>query len=195
MRNVRSGTKLLHPLEILEHVDVRARMHIADLGCGALGHFVFPAAELVGSKGVVYAVDILRDALEMIDRRAEQQGFSQVRTVWSDIDVYGGTHIPEGSVDMVLLVNNLFLSQNPEALAKEIARLTKRGGKVVVIDWKTTVTPVGPPIERRVSKEEARSFMTIPEFEPFDSFEAGPCHYGLVFQRTDTAAKKARTKR
>lgn len=173
---------------------MRARMHVADFGCGSLGHFVFPAAQFVGSKGIVYAVDILRDALNMIERRASQLGFPQVRTVWSDIDIYGGTNIPDGSIDILLLVNNLFLSQDRESLAKEMARLVKRGGKVLIVDWKTTATPIGPPIERRISKEETRSLMTIPEFEPQDSFEAGPCHYGLVFRRADTPLQKLRTR-
>jgi ubiquinone/menaquinone biosynthesis C-methylase UbiE len=180
-----TGTELIDPARVLEHVDIRERMHVADLGCGALGHFVFPAARLVGPKGVVYAVDIQRDALDFVMRRAKEAKLDNIKPVWSDIDVYKAARIPDGELDITLLVNNLFLSQNRENLAKEIARLTKRGGKVVVIDWKMTATPIGPPLEKRVSKDEAKKMMSDKAFELVEEFEAGNAHYGLLFKRTD----------
>lgn len=181
----RSGTELINPFKVLERVGIRERMNVADLGCGALGHFVFPAAQLVGPKGHVYAVDIVRDVLEMVSRKAKEDRFDNVTGVWSDIDVYRATRIPEGELDLTLLVNNLFLSQNRPHLVKEMARLTKRGGRVVIIEWKTTATPLGPPSDRRITKEEATALMRIPEFSLMEEFEAGPHHYGLLFQRTD----------
>lgn len=186
------GTALLHPIDLLERTGIRERMHVADLGCGALGHFIFPAAQMVGPKGMVYGVDILRDILEIVARRASERGLAQVRPLWADIDVYGSIKIPASSLDVVLLVNNLFLSQSPESLAAEIARLTKKGGNVLVVDWKTTATPVGPPVERRIAKQDARALFETPAFTLKDSFEAGPSHYGLLFQRTDAKAARPR---
>lgn len=183
----RSGTELINPFKVLERVGIRERMHVADLGCGALGHFVFPAAQLVGPKGRVYAVDILRDVLAMVERRASEERFENVTGVWSDIDVYRATRIPNEELDLTLLVNNLFLSQNRPNLVKEMARLTKRGGRAVVIEWKTTSTPLGPPADKRISKTDAGATFRIPEFALLEEFDAGPHHYGLLFQRTDAA--------
>ena len=183
----RSGTELINPFKVLERVGIRERMRVADLGCGSLGHFVFPAAQLVGPKGHVYAVDILRDVLDMVARHAAEGKFENVECIWSDIDVYRATRIPDGELDLTLLVNNLFLSQNRPNLVKEMARLTKRGGKAVVIEWKTTSTPIGPPSDRRITKEEAVATFRVPEFTLLEEFEAGPHHYGLLFQRTDQA--------
>ncbi len=187
-----NGTALLHPADLLERTGIRERMHVADLGCGALGHFVFPAAQMVGSKGVVYAVDILRDVLDILGRHAAEKGMTQIQPLWSDIDVWNGTKIPAGSLDVTLLVNNLFLSQAPETLVAEIARLTKKGGKVLVVDWRTTATPIGPPVERRITKQDARALFETPAFTLKDSFEAGPSHYGLLFQRTDAKVARPR---
>jgi ubiquinone/menaquinone biosynthesis C-methylase UbiE len=180
-----SGTELIDPTRVLEQVGIRERMHVADLGCGALGHFVFPAARLVGPKGVVYAVDIQRGALDLVGKRAKEAGIGNVMPVWSDIDVYQAARIPDGELDITLLVNNLFLSQNKPNLVKEMGRLTKRGGKAVIIDWKMTATPIGPPLEQRVPKEDAIKIMAGKEFSLIEEFEAGKSHYGLLFQRTD----------
>ncbi len=84
-------------------------------------------------------------------------------------------------------MNNLFLSQNRPNLVKEMARLTKKGGRAVIIEWKTIATPIGPPVDERVPKEDAVKLMTIPEFSFIEEFEAGESHYGLLFQRTDAA--------
>lgn len=184
---LRSGTEMINPFKALERVGIRERMRVADLGCGALGHFVFPAAQLVGPKGVVYAVDIQRDVLDIVGRRAKEERLLNILPVWSDIDVYRATRIPDGELDLTLLVNNLFLSQNRAVLVKEMARLTKKGGKAVIVEWKTIATPIGPPVEQRVAKEEAVQLMDIPEFSFLEEFEAGNSHYGLIFQRTDAA--------
>ncbi len=182
---LRSGTELVNPFKVLERAGIRERMHVADLGCGALGHFVFPAAQLVGPKGTVYAVDIQRDALDLVGRRAKEERFENVRPVWSDIDVYRATRIPDGELDLTLLVNNLFLSQNRPNLVKEMARLTKKGGRAVIVEWKSVATPIGPPVNQRISREEAAEIMDIPEFSLLGEFDAGHSHYGLLFKRTD----------
>ncbi|MBI4138553.1 methyltransferase domain-containing protein [Candidatus Uhrbacteria bacterium] len=182
---VRSGTELINPFKLLERVGIRAGHSVADLGCGALGHFVFPAAQLVGGTGMVYAVDIQRSVLEQIEKTSKQEQMMNVKTVWSDIDVPGATRIPDASLDLTLLINNLYLSQNRPQVVREMARLTRPGGRAVVVEWKTIATPIGPPPTQRVDKEEAKKIMASPSFTFLDEFEAGPYHYGLLYQRTE----------
>lgn len=180
----RSGTELINPFKLLERVGIRAGQRVADLGCGALGHFVFPAAQLVGAEGVVYAVDIQRVVLEQVEKTAKQEQIFNIKCVWSDIDVLGATRIDEGSLDLTLLINNLYLSQNRPSLVKEIARLTASGQRVVIVEWKTSATPIGPPVHQRLDREEARKLVASPWLLFEDEFEAGPCHYGLIYRRT-----------
>ncbi len=186
---LRSGSELINPFRVLERAGIHERMRVADLGCGAIGHFVFPAAQLVGPKGTVYAVDILKDALVILERRAKEDQYTNIEYVWSDIDVYRAAHIPEAGVDLTLLVNNIFLSENRPHLVKEMARLTKKGGRAVVIDWKRQATAIGPPTDQRLSVQDVKDLFDIPEFRFEDEFDAGKAHYALVFKRTDTALK------
>lgn len=181
---LRTGSQLINPFRVLEHVGIRERMHVADLGCGALGHYVFPAAQLVGPKGIVYAVDILQDALEILERRAREDQYGNIKYVWSDIEVVGATHIPQ-AVDLSLLTNTLWHLQDREAVVAEMARITKRGGHALVIDWKPTATGIGPPGDRRLSASEVRKLFEKGSFELVEEFEAGKAHYGLLFKRLD----------
>ncbi|MCX6779720.1 MAG: hypothetical protein NT034_00885 [Candidatus Magasanikbacteria bacterium] len=61
-----SGTALIDPFEIFQKVGLSSGMRVADMGCGRTGHFVLPAARVVGEKGLVYAVDILKDVLQSL---------------------------------------------------------------------------------------------------------------------------------
>lgn len=183
---VRSGTELINPFKLLERIGIRGGQRVADLGCGSLGHFVFPAAQLVGGAGAVYAVDIQQSVLEHIVKLAKEQQFWNVYPVWADIDVFGATHIDPGSLDLTLLVNNLFLSRNRSALVREMARLTRPGGRILVVEWKTSASPIGPPADKRLGVAEAKKILTSPLLTFSEEIEAGPYHYGLVYLRTQT---------
>ncbi len=182
---IRSGTELINPFKLLERVGVREGNRVADLGCGALGHFVFPAAQLVGGTGAVFAVDIQKSVLKQIEKGAKDQQFWNITPVWSDIEVFRATHIDEGTLDLTLLVNNLFLAQNREQLIREMARLTRPGGRIVVVEWKPTKSPIGPSPENRMSKEEAKREMKSSLLDFHDEFDAGEFHYGLIYLRND----------
>lgn len=181
----RSGTELINPFKLLERVGIRAGYRVADLGCGALGHLVFPAAQLVGPQGRVFAVDIQRRVLEQIEAVARAEQIFNIQTVWSDIDVYGATRIEDASLDLTLLVNNLYLSQNRPALLREMARLTRPHGRIVVAEWKTIATPIGPPTDQRIDAEESKKTLESPLLSLREEFEAGPYHYSLVYERTE----------
>jgi ubiquinone/menaquinone biosynthesis C-methylase UbiE len=186
---LRSGSDLLNPFRVLERAGVRERMHVADFGCGAIGHFVFPSAQLVGPKGSVYAVDILKDALDMLERRSREDQYTNIHPVWSDIEVYRATHIPDHTIDLALLVNVLFLVQRPIHVVAEISRLVKKGGKALVIDWKPVATAIGPDVSRRLSGEQIVHYFEQECFELIETFDAGRAHQALIFRRTDAASK------
>lgn len=182
-----SGTELIDPFKVLEWAGLQSGWHVADLGCGSLGHFVFPAAQMVGGSGRVYAVDIQKIVLQTIERIAKQNQHWNVIPVWSDIDVPHAAQIPSGSLDLTLLANNLFFSSNRAGFAEEATRLTKPGGCVIVIEWQKEQTPIGPAIEHRLDMDESRTVFARPELRLLGSFDAGDHHYALLFERESSS--------
>lgn len=178
-----SGNELINPFKVLERVGIQLGWQVADLGCGSLGHFVFPAAQLVGGEGRVYAVDIQKMVLQSIETIAKTQQYWNVQTVWSDIEVPHATHIPSASLDLTIVANNLYLSRHREGLVQEALRLTKPGGRILVIEWKAESTVIGPALEHRLSEDDARSYFAHDGLFLQDAFEAGDCHYALVYRR------------
>ena len=95
---VSGGNELLDPMEILGRLGVTTGSIVADLGCGGAGHFVIPAAKLVGHKTNVYAVDIQKIVLASVASIGRLEGISNIKTVWSDIERLGATIVNLGIV-------------------------------------------------------------------------------------------------
>lgn len=178
-----TGTQLIDPVKVLEAGRIHEGQTVADFGCGALGHLVFPAARMVGAGGTVYAVDIMKSVLQSIESRKEIEGTPQVKAVWGDIERPRGLKIPDGSVNLTLVVNNLFLAKDKMGVGREAWRVLKSFGVLVVVDWKSTKTPFGPSVGERVEKEQAKILMLTAGFRFVNEFEPGPYHYGLVFEK------------
>ena len=180
---ISGGNSLLDPYYILEEIGLGAGMRIADFGCGAAGHFVIPAGKIIGKNGVSYAVDLLKPVLSAVKSRARFEGINNVEAVWSNLEIYGATKIKEGSLDFVLLANTLFQIKKNEEMFKEAIRLVKNNGKIAVVEWKLIVSPLGPPAEKRLSKDFVRGLAKKYGLKEVKEFKAGPYHYGLVFEK------------
>lgn len=178
-----SGNELINPFKALERAGIQEGDTVADLGCGALGHFVFPAAQMVGGNGRVFAVDIDKNALKAVDRAAKQDQYWNITPVWSDIEVVRAARIRDASCRLVIVANNLYLSGNRAGLVAEAMRLTAPGGVILMIEWQACRTAIGPAPENRMAPVEAKRYFADPELELVDEFDAGDCHYALVYRK------------
>lgn len=172
----------VEPEKIVESLDIYAGMKVADFGVGS-GRYTLALARAVGEKGRVYAVDIQKELLQKIDREAGRQGFENVEILWGDMEKAGGTKLPDGLLDAVLLSNVLFQLEQRDTVAKEIARVLKPGGRAVIIDWSGSYGHLGPRPEDVVSADSARELFEGSGFAFEKEIPAGRYHYGLVFKK------------
>lgn len=175
-----SGNQLIDPHLLFERAHVRSGMHIADLGCGRTGHVVFPAATIIGEHGVIYAVDIMKDVLQNINKRAKMEGLVNIHTVWSDIERLGCTAIPTGSLDVAFFVNSLFHAERPDSMLDEANRLLKDKARLVVVDWKRSGLPFGPREDQLVDFDRVKKWAEARQYATQDEFDMGLYHLGLV---------------
>lgn len=183
MAKVSSGNALLDVNLILSKLNLKEKDIVADFGCGTTGFFVFPIAKLVGKNGVVYAVDILKMALDNIKRKARHENALCVQPIWSDLEVFGATKIESGSVDVGLLINTLYLTEKKLEILRESTRMIKQGSRLIVIEWKDVSIPFGPQPEERIAKEKVVQFAKKQGLALEEEFEAGEYHYGLIFTK------------
>jgi len=168
---------------ILSKMSITERQRVAELGCGNFGFFVFPLARLVGRQGRVYAVDILKATLDEIKSKSGKENLPQIETIWSNLEIFKATKIETNSLDSALIVNVLHQSNKKSEMIRESTRLLKRGGKLLIIEWKKSDIPFGPSPDQRVSLEDLKSAVLRLGLAVTEEFEAGPYHYGLILSK------------
>lgn len=179
------GSQLLNAFDILEkELGIGTGMTYAALGVGSSAHFVLPAAKIVGTEGRVYAIDIMKGVLESAANRAGEEGLTNIVTVWSDLEIYGGAkEIADHSVDCASMINLLYMTRQDEHVFNEANRMLKSKGRVVVIDWIPGETPFGPPAAQRTSLDNVRKMAKVVQWKETHTFQPSPYHFGVAFER------------
>ena len=177
------GDALLDARYLLRATGVKPGMHVTDFGVGRTGHIVFPAARLVGEHGHVYGVDILKEALRMLEGRRRQYLVHNLDFIQADIEE-GNLPIPANSLDRIFLVHMLGVAQRHDDIAREVYRLLKPQGRVVIIDWhEDTGHPVAPQSSFRISPQAVDRCFTRQGCDPCDGFLPSPWHWGRMYRK------------
>ncbi len=165
------------PAELWRRVGLKEGDIVVDVGAGS-GFFAFPAATVVGPKGRVYAVDVSEELVKLVREKTDTGKIHNVEPVLST-----PKHIPiEDAIADVVILANVFHGIPPKSV-QEAVRLLRPGGRLIDVDWKKEETPEGPPIQHRLAIPEATAALRSHGLVRIDSFELGPSHYVLVFER------------
>lgn len=170
----------LRPEEIIRQLNIRKEMVIADFGCGA-GYFTIPLAR-IAEQGKVYALDVLDTALESVQSKAKLEGLFNIETQRCNLENIGGSKIEDNSLDIAWLANILFQSSKKTDIIKETTRVLKKGGQMIIIDWKAN-QPMGPPEKIVVSPEEIKKIANNQGLSFKKSFPVDKYHWGMVFEK------------
>lgn len=118
-----SGTSLVSKLGVTKN------LHILDLGCGD-GNTAIPEARLGAH---VLGVDIARNLIEAGNVRAKVEGLVNCKFMEGDAsDLYA---LEYKSFDLVVSIFGAMFAPKPFDVAKEMVRVTRPGGKIVMGNW------------------------------------------------------------
>jgi ubiquinone/menaquinone biosynthesis C-methylase UbiE len=145
----------LPPQPILETGHIRPGEIVVDLGAGT-GFWTESLSALVGEHGRVYAVDVEPVMLDELRTLVRERNLHNVEVVASE---EYATPLEDGIADLVVIALVLHEPDDPMAFLREVVRLLKPDGRVLVIDWQDQPTEHGPPVEIRISAEEARALL------------------------------------
>jgi len=178
-----SGNELVDPYVLFQKAHLSPRMHIADFGCGKTGHIVFPAAVQIGDHGIVYAVDILKDVLELVQKRAKSDNLLNIHTVWADIERGDNIAIPKNSLDIAFLVNVLMHMHEREQVLQGVLQFLKPKGRCVIVDWAKKGLPFCPQDGQFVDFEAIARWARGQGIAVQETFPMGRYHRGLVLYK------------
>jgi len=118
-----SGEALVRGLGITKGLEV------LDLGCGD-GTTALPAARL-GAE--VLGVDIATNLVEAGNRRARAEGLANCR--FQQGDATNLSALPDRAFDLVVSIFGAMFAPKPFDVAKEMVRVTRPGGRIVMGNW------------------------------------------------------------
>lgn len=160
--------------EILGRIPLEPSMKVADLGCGT-GYFALPLAKAVGPQGKVYAVDVSEKLLGMLQEKISLHGPANIELIKAEAE---STGILTGSLDLVFMANVWHEFEDHVRLMKEVGRILKKAGLLVILDWRPdVVTPPGPPADERIPSGTVVEEVQKAGFRVTDQVNTGRFHY------------------
>ncbi len=115
---------------VMDLLGIGTGSRVADIGA-ASGWFTVRAARRVGESGKVYAIEINRDYLAHIRRRAIDEKLPNIVTILGRAD---DPLLPPKSIDAVLLLKTYHEIAQPIALMRKVHSALRPGGRVGIID-------------------------------------------------------------
>ncbi len=152
------------PNAVLESLKILPGTCVADLGAGG-GYFTFRLAEAVGPRGKVYAVDIDREALDVIAQHSREKGIDNVEVVQA---AENDPRLPHRNIDLIFTCNTIHHLRNRIAYFQNMARSIRPGGRIAIIDY----TPTGFAwlFGHGTAKETIRKEMEVTGYRLIDDF-------------------------
>src|SRR6476619_5700216 len=114
---------------LVQLLGITKGLKVLDLGCGD-GTTAVPEAKLGAD---VLGIDIARNLVEAGNKRAAEHGLTNLK--FQEGDATNLQPLPDGEFDVVMSIFGAMFAPKPFEVAKEMVRVTKPGGRIVMGNW------------------------------------------------------------
>jgi precorrin-6B methylase 2 len=151
---------------------------VADVGAGS-GYYTVRLARRVGPTGKVYATDIQREMLALIERRIKKDDIRNVELV---LGTEADPGLPDGALDLILMVDVYHELSRPQAMLDKLKASLKPEGRLVLIEFRKEDQTVPIRFEHKMSVAEARQELDADGFVLQETIDVLPWQHILVFR-------------
>src|SRR4051812_5468695 len=140
------------PDVMLDALKIAAGATVADVGAG-VGYTSLKLARRVGPTGTVYATDVQPEMLRMLGDNARAAGVKQIKPVRCTAT---DPKLPEGQLDLILMVDVYHECSDPEATLKGLRKALKPGGRLVLVEFRGEDPKVQIKPEHKMTLSQVR---------------------------------------
>src|SRR5215470_2488616 len=115
--------------ELVQRLGITKGLKVLDLGSGD-GTTALPEAKLGAD---VLGVDIAQNLVEAGNKRAVEKGLNNLK--FQEGDASNLEQLPDKSFDLVVTIFGAMFAPKPFDVAKEMVRVTRPGGRIVMGNW------------------------------------------------------------
>lgn len=166
---------------LLRALGVRPGQVVCDLGCGN-GFHSLQLAQMVGPTGRILAVDIQRQMLAMLARRASRAGITNVERILGTV---ADPKLPPASCDLILLVDVYHEISYPELVLGRLHRALRPGGRLVLVEFRAEDPAVPIKEEHKMSKQQILAEIPPNGFDLVEEFDELPWQHVMFFVRAE----------
>ncbi|MCC7485892.1 MAG: methyltransferase domain-containing protein [Burkholderiales bacterium] len=168
---------------VLEALDVKPGMTIADIGAGT-GYYARRLARRAGSKGTVYAVELQPEMMKLLEKHLSLHRATNVTTV---LGTATDPRLPPSSLDLAVMVDVYHEFEFPHEMLAAIVRAVKPGGRIAFVEYRADDPAV--PVKRlhTTSEEQVRREAAAHPLLWVRTVRALPWQHVIVFRRSEAA--------
>ncbi|MDZ7373029.1 MAG: class I SAM-dependent methyltransferase [candidate division KSB1 bacterium] len=163
----------IEPASLLAWAGLRTGAAVLDLGCGT-GFFARAAAQYLGGRGIVIGADVSRPMLQKAREASRGNG------VWLVQIGEGSLPIATHSIDLAILGFVLHEVEEVGPFLREVRRVLREEGKLLVAEWVKREEERGPRLAHRLSEMEVRRLLAGHGFAITSTRTLGESYYALL---------------
>ena len=137
---------------LLRELGLRPGMTVADIGAGT-GYYARRMAPLVGSNGLVVAVDVQPEMIQMLGDLAKKADLVNIKPVLSTVD---NVNLPVASIDLAVMVDVYHELEFPYEVMESLVLALKPGGRVVFVEYRAEDPKVPIKALHKMSEAQVR---------------------------------------
>jgi ubiquinone/menaquinone biosynthesis C-methylase UbiE len=120
------------PEELLDALGIKKGDVVADIGAGP-GFFSLRAAQHVGPRGKVFAVDVQQEMIDGLRRMTRKAGLENIVPILGSVE---DPKLPENSVDEVLIIIAYHEFSHPAEMMHHIYTAMKQDARMLIVEYK-----------------------------------------------------------
>jgi len=152
---------------------------VADIGAGT-GYYTRRLAKAVGTNGLVFAVEIQQEMLDILTNKLVGEKIFNVKPVLGTIT---DPKLPKASVDLVLMVDVYHEFDHPFEMVKAMCRSLKPGGRLVFVEFRGEDPDVPIKLVHKMTVAQVRKEMALHPLEWAETIGTLPMQHIIVFHK------------
>jgi SAM-dependent methyltransferase len=164
---------------LLPALKLRPGDSVADIGAGT-GYYTRRLARLVGDKGVVYAVEIQQEMLDLLTNKMADLKIRNVKPVLGTIT---DPKLPNSSLDLIFMVDVYHEFDFPFEMVQAMCLALKPGGRVAFVEFRGEDPKVPIKLVHKMTELQVRKEMSLHPLEWLETSEVLPWQHIIIFQR------------
>jgi ubiquinone/menaquinone biosynthesis C-methylase UbiE len=178
----KSSFDLVDPEKVFAELRLQPETVFLDVACG-VGNYTVAAAEFIGTGGAIHAVDLWEEGIAALRERIDQLALTQIHAEVGDVS--RRLPVEDGSVDVVLMatvLHDLVADGTAVGTLREIVRVLRPQGRLVIIEFDKVQSEPGPPVAIRLSPGEVEEIIVPYGFCEEHIKVVGPTTYLISFK-------------